>query len=256
MKKQNILAIALAVALAVGAAFTVGGTQVYADDINRPVATCTAADEICDFNEGIEDYTKELVKEGIISQAEATRLIENDKKIEQLFNEYDQLTEENDAQLDQKLDQIEKEVADIYEKIDNAYLSGYYKELVDNNVLNENEIKQLKAVEQEMNKLFNSATSEQNFANLEAKQAALYEANKALYDKVDAYFATQMQQEIDQMYQELIDSGELTADHVEQLKAIDRQAEKLIEQAGDDLTDEEWEQLDQKIDELYETIEF
>ncbi len=54
----------------------------------------------------------------------------------------------------------------------------------------------------------------------------------------------------------MIDSGELTAEQAEQLKAADKQAEKLMEQAGENLTDEEWEQLDKKINALYETLDF
>ncbi len=260
MKKQSILAVALALSLTAGTAFTaVGGVQTFADkntaDAQQTV-TCQAADEQCDFEESTETFASSLVKAGTISQAEADRLIENDKKIEQLFNEYDQLTEQNEAQLDQKIEQIEKEVADIYQKIEHASQAAYYNELSKNNVLNKAEIEQLKALEAQIEALYSNADSDQAFTAAEAEADKLYEANKALFDKIDVYYEQQMQQEADQMYQEMIDSGELTAAQVEQLKVADQQADKLLEQAGDDLTDEEWEQLDQKIDALYETLDF
>lgn len=223
---------ALAVALTFGALLApIAGGQVFA----AKEAAASPEMAVCDFEDySMTDYANQLVAEGIINQSEADRLIENDKKMAAL----------------------QQEVADIYQKIDSAYEVNYYDELVKNGTLSSAEVEQLKAVDAQINVLYDAAQSDADFAALEAKEQQIYDDNKALFAKVDAYYEAQFQKEIDAEYQAMVDSGQLTAEQVAQLKAADAQANKLFDAAAEELSDEEWAELEQKIDALYEGLDF
>ncbi len=268
MKRQIILGTTLAVALTVGAFFApLSGAVSFADKAPAVDQNVVAAEqdvtvyqtgcELIDESESIKTYVQDLVMQGTISQNEADRLVANEQKMEALFSGLtEELTAEQEQALDERLDSIYQEVADIYQKIDNAYYQEYYNELAENGVLTAAEIEQLKVADKQIEDLYENLNSEDNWAAIEDKEAQIYLANKAIYDKIDAYDEAQYQKEMDQMYQEMVDAGEFTAEQVEQLKAVNAQVYKLLEQAGDDLSEEQWAALDQKINALYEGLDF
>ncbi len=210
-----------------------------------------------DFSQ--EDYIKEMLVKNIISKAEADTLLEAEKKLDKLFGEYDKLFEsEADVskemnKLDEKVSAIFDEIDPIYEKID---IESMYLEFKEAEVLNQAELDQYKKAEAELNALYDQydGLDEKAAQELDKKIDAVFEKNKAIYDKIDMYFAELDKIAMEKYYGELVQSGALSEEDVQKLKAADAKAEELFASITEEMSDEEIEKIYDKVDALYDGI--
>ncbi len=260
MKRKLFLGTSVAIALTLGVLLLpLSGWQAFAETSSndQQIAQEQVVDEAstCEADgdcESVADYAADLVKSGVISQAEADRLIENEQKTLAIYEEMAKV----EAAFDEKLEKLYAEVQDVYDKIERVEEKNYYNEFAQNNILTAAEIEQLKAVDEQLNKLYEREWDDASAGQLEAEEAEIYRANQAIFDKIDAFYEQQWQRESDEMYQVIAKEAGLTDEQVNQLKAVDAKVDQLIESAADDMSDAEWQALDAQIDALYQELDF
>ncbi len=249
MNKKMMLSVALTVVLSVGT--LVSGVASHAD-----VEYEQAPDVV--------EYANEFVKQGVITTSEASKLIEVENELDKLFLEFDNMTDEefenmSEAQLsqyDEKIDKLFDEVEDIYLKIEDA---SYYSELQDKDILTEDEIKMLQLLNDQIDALYKNVSddmSDAEYERLMEEEEKIYNANKELFDKVDDYYASLDEQAMDGMYDEFVQSGELTPEELEQIKAVDAQVDKLLNTLDDNSSDEQIDAVFEQIESLYDDVDF
>ncbi len=242
MKKQTILATTLALAIAGGSLFAGGGISTFAEtnqpqtaDINPEVGQAMILN--------VDEYANDLVKEGIISKAEAEKMLELEEKLNQLFDKEAEKTKPS-PEFDTKSEKIYQELDPIYEKIDSAL---FYSELEENGVLSKSEIEQYKKAEAALAKLY-ADENEANFQQNDKEIEKIYAANKSIYDKVDMYFTQQDKMQMKNYYQELEKSGVLSKNEIEQYKKAEAEIEKLYQEYDE----QNWEEIDKKVEKIYQ----
>lgn len=177
------------------------------------------------------DYAYEMANKGYLSEEEAKKVIE----------------------LETKLVKIEDELETLYQK---AEQNALYGELKENNVLSDDEIKKYMEAEKAINALYENVTEDSNFDELDKKADKIVEERKAIYDKVDVYFTNLDQMELDNNYDELLDTGDLTKEQVEQLEAADKKVDELYKNLPENPTEEELNELDKKVEAIYKGMDF
>ncbi len=211
------------------------------------------------FPEEEFESLEDLVEQKVITQEEADKVREVESKIENLYKNSDveSMTESEIEELDKKGNELYGEIDDIYQKIDFA---NQYGELEKSGVLSSEEMSKLREVEAEISKLFKNkfdfGFDDEKFDKLLEKEKQLRSENKELYDKVDAYFEEQYAKEQEEEYQKMIEDGFLTKEQVDKLRAADKEVSKLYKNLGDNPTEEEMEELDKKIREIYKDLDF
>ncbi len=251
MKKQRVLSGVLALTIIGGTLFGGGALKAYADELDGSKNN-NVSENIEEEITNIAEYSNELAKNGFISDAEAKRLVELETKLDKIFADLADNEEISDEK-DQKINQIIDELSLIYEK---AYDNKFYQELRENKVLTEDEISKYKEAEKQINAIYEFATEDSNFDELDKKSDAIYQANKAIFDKVDQYYTKLDQMELNDYYDELVKSGDITKEQVEQLKIADQKVDELFANLSEDPSDQELDELNKKIEEIYKDIDF
>ncbi len=270
MKKQKIVALALGTIIGIGSLF--GGGVVHADEMNSSETQNQCIEEM-----GGQCLDDELVKNGVLTKAELK--LYNDA-IDKIMKLYDDLEEKDlsDEVLDKLISDENKIYEDnkvIFDKVDKYYDSledaphnkeaneednepspevlreDFYNELLEKKVLNTGELALLKEADAKLDALYDTDLENLDEAKLEKNEHAIYEEYKAVYNKLDAYY----DQVEEDMYLEMIKSGDFTKEQVEKLKAVDEKVNKLVENLPEDASDADYEKLDKQIDDLYKTLD-
>ncbi len=274
MKKQRILALAMGTVIGLGSIF---GGSAYADTTSQKdnAGVCTQA--VCEST--IDD---ELLAKSVLTKAE---LKQYNGAIEEIMKLYDAIEgkELNDETLEKLFEDEEKIYEDnkvVFDKVD-AYFDSlddspsnrlddedygdielefdeddFYAELKENNVLNDDEIAKYIEAEKQINDLYMNATDDSNFDEIDKKADQIIEQNKALFDKVDQYYTSLDQMDLDSCYDELLEYGDLTKEQVEQLKAADKKVDELYANLPENPSEEELNELDKKVEAIYQDMDF
>ncbi len=262
MISQKIMIMALAVVLSVGGVVTVNTSAVYADSVEN-YNICENIDEMCEFNEEELEQEwlneiKDLVSEGIITQKDGDRVIDIENEIDDILDDVEN-EDELSPKLQNQLTQLFTEHDMLYDKINLAILEKDLKEL---KVLNDKEIQQFITAEQKINAIYREIPygniSEDELEAYDNRVEKIIMDNKVLYDKVDEYYdEIDLEGVLDEnYYEELVAHGEMTEDEVEHLKEVDQMVYELMESLPEDASDEEYEQLQKEINQLYDALDF
>lgn len=205
MKKKKILSIALGITFA--AVTMVGGSMhLFADGVDTP----KISGETLEIHEeiGSKEYFNELVKKGIIIQAEVETIIEVENKLDQIYAKYEKATDEEITKLDKEVFELSEKIDGIYGKI---YAAEYYEEIENAGILTKEELAQYKKAESELDKLYD-ALFKDNISDAEIdkmlkEEDRIMEANKAIFDKIDKYFDDIEKEIAENEYQEFLKNG-------------------------------------------------
>lgn len=195
MNKQKIIGTTLALALTASAmvpfgsvAFADAGQNAATQNNSAKAQVECSQDALdCGFLEQEVDWYKghynAFVKDGVLTQAEADKLIDVETKVLNLYTDYENLSDEALNQLDEKAAALYDSVSTVQDKVDQAETAAYYQNFVDNGVLTKDETEQLKAVDKKFEALMSDAKDE---TATEASDK-LYESVKDILDKITTY---------------------------------------------------------------------
>ncbi len=271
MKKQKIIAIALGTVIGLGSIF--GGGAVYADEINKQDTSNEYTMEVCE-----KTFEDELLENSILSKEE---LKIYNEAIDKIFKLYEGL-EEVDLN-DEVLDKLEKEENKIYEenkilfdKVDKYFETledaphnkkanemeeevnpelmqeEFYNELLENNVLDSGELDLLKEAEEKLDILYGTNLEDIDEDEFFKREDAIYKHYKDIFDKINTYFDNM----IEDVYKEMISSGDLTEEQIEALKEADKKVDELLDTLDDNASEEKIDEIFNEIDKLYEGLDF
>ncbi len=263
MKKQKIVALALGTIIGIGSLF--GAGVVHADEINSKETKNQCIEEV-----GGQCFEDELVENGVLTKAE---LKQYNDAVDNIMKLYDDLEEQDlSDEVLNKLVAAENKIYEnnkvVFDKIDKYYdsledaphnkevnedgdepspealMEDFYNELLENKVLSVDELALLKEADAKIDALYDIDLEDFDEDKLEEKENAIYEEYKLVYNKLDAYY----EQVEEDMYAEMIESGEFTKEQMEELKLADEKAEELFNTLSDSSTDEEAEKVLNEID--------
>ncbi len=269
MKKQRIVALALGTIIGLGSLF--GGGVVHADEINSKEIQNQCIEEV-----EVQCFEDELLENGILTKAEVKQYNDATDKIMKLYDDLEEqdLSDEVLNKLIADENKIYEDNKVVFDKVDKYYdyledaphnkeaneegeepspealMEDFYNELLENKVLSVDEVALLKEADAKIDALYDMDLG--NFDEIERKENAIYEEYKAVYNKLDVYY----EQEEEDMYAEMIESGDFTKEQVEKLKLIDEKAEELFNTLSESSSEKEAEKVLNEIDKLYEELGF
>ncbi len=143
-------------------------------------------------------------------------------------------------------------------KIEEKYDNTLSQELLENNVLNEKELKQYNEANNTINKLYDEIgdeeISDELWDKLNASEEKVYMDNKEVFDKVDEYFVKQEVLWMDEYYNELVESKVITKEEALLLKSADEKVAKLMDSLDINLSDEDYYEIDEQINNIYDEL--
>ncbi len=274
MKKQKIVALALGTIIGIGSIF--GGGVVHADEINSKETKNQCIEEV-----GGQCLEDEFFENGVLTKAE---LKQYNDAVDHIMKLYDDLEEQDlSDEVLNKLVAAENKIYEdnkvVFDKVDKYYdsledaphnkeanedgdepspealMEDFYNELLENKVLSVDEVALLKEADAKIDALYDTDLEnfdEDKLDEIERKENAIYDEYKQIYNKLDAYY----EQVEEDMYAEMIESGDFTKEQVEKLKLADEKAEELFNTLSESSSDEEAEKVLNEIDKLYEELGF
>lgn len=253
MKNKKILVGMMGVVLTVS---SVLGTGVYANTDKQPAEL--------EQEEMMVYVDQDLLTKKVLTQKEFDQYNKALEDIQKLYETVDENTsDEAFEKICEAEDEIYKTNQNLFDKVDQYYFQVMIDEEVNElkkaGVLNDKELDQYKKANEAIEKLHETIdgdVSDEAFEKLMKEQDKIFEANKAIFDKVFDYY-DKLDAEVEAIsYDEMIENGEYTKEQVDELKKVDQEVEKLLSELPENASDEQWEEVQTKIDKLYDGLNF
>lgn len=270
MNKQKVLALALGAMIGLGTIF--GGGMAYANQVDKQESSSQSEldagmcwedellakaglskEELKQYNEAIDkimaiydNLEGKEINPDILNQLEAEedKIYQENKSVFDKVDKY--FASLPDAPHNQILDQVDGEV-------DLELIPGeFYDDLVKNKVLSSEEVARLQEAEAKLDGLYANHTGDMGENELLAQEAAIYKEYQAVFDKINAYYD---QGQVD-IYQEMVDSGDMTWEEAEKMRLADAKADEWLAQINENSKPEEVDRVLDEIDKLYAELGF
>ncbi len=253
MKKNRLIGTALALTLTVGSVFA-GGIASFADEMK---ASC----DVNTYDITCEMSLNELY--GDVLNADELKLLEAaEKELSALYEGVDENTTDAEMQaLFDKEEAIFTKYANVYDKLSQVYdeemalaEDEYYNSFVEEGILTAEELVQLKEADDKVDALY--AEVDENITDVQldalfAKENAIYKQYTGIYDKINAFYESMVEEDLNDYYDELVEEGILTKDELAQLKVVDEKINALYDNLGSNVSEADFDKLLEKEAAIY-----